>query len=162
MLFTGGYILHHVLENLRPSWKPPYTFRGVTPPLSSSAKRAFLCALQSGAVGKLPIPFAVGSASICVDTGASASISNCRDDFVSLKPITNLNLKGIATGLPIAGIGTLNWNISTDSGSIIALQLCNALYVPQCLMNLLSPQQLAQQTKCSSDGFQAFANDGLL
>jgi hypothetical protein len=34
-----------------------------------------------------------------------------------------------------------------DAGVEVDLFICNALYVPQCPMNLLSPQHLAQ--KCS-------------
>jgi hypothetical protein len=79
-----------------------------------------------------------------------------------LKTIKNLSLRGIATGLPIVGIGTLQWPIATDSRTNVALKIQNALYVPNCPMNLLSPQQLAQQTQCLGDGFNALANVGLL
>jgi hypothetical protein len=130
--------------------------------MSNSEKQAFLCALQSGTAGRAPIPYAVGSAPICIDTGASATISNHKDDFVQLRQIKNLNLQGIATGLPIEGIGTLHWKIATDSGNNVIMQIRNALYVPTCPMNLLSPQQLAQQTRCSGDGFNALANIGCL
>ncbi len=118
--------------------------------------------MQSGAQGCLPILYALGSVPICVNTGASASISNCKEDFVHLTPISNLHLHGIATGLPIAGIGTLQWTITTDSGVNVALTIQKVLYVPKCPMNLLSPQQLAQQTKCSVDGFTALATIGIL
>jgi hypothetical protein len=130
--------------------------------LTDSDKQAFLCALQNGTAGRLPIPYAIGSAPICIDTGASASISNCKDDFIDLRPVQNLHLKGIATGLPIEGIGTLNWTIATDSGTNVTLQIRNALYVPSCPMHLLSPQQLVRQTKCSGDGFNALAHIGCL
>jgi hypothetical protein len=162
LLFTGSHLVSNALTNLRLSWKPPYNLLQDQLLLTDSDKQAFLCALQNGTAGRLPIPYAIGSAPICIDTGASASISNCKDDFIDLRPVQNLHLKGIATGLPIEGIGTLNWTIATDSGTNVTLQIRNALYVPSCPMHLLSPQQLARQTKCSGDGFNALAHIGCL
>jgi hypothetical protein len=167
LLLTGGHISQHAAVRLRPSRKPPYYLcnfnrRTCDLPMSDLDKRAFLCALQNGSTGHLPIAYSLGSTPICVDTGASASISSNKDDFIKLHYTKNLNLQGIATGLPIASIGTLNWTISTDSDSHVVLEIQNALFVPQCPMNLLSPQQLAQQTQCPGDGFNALAHIGLL
>ncbi len=63
------------------------------------------------------------------------------------------SLSGIASGLPIAGIGTVKWSILMDSGMIVDLYVRNTLYVLNCPIRLLSPQQIAQQTQRASDGF---------
>jgi len=83
-------------------------------------------------------------------------MSNSREDFVTIQPVKDQSLSGISTGLPIAGIGTIKWALMID------LHIHHSLYVPQCLMNLLSPQHLAQQTKRANDGFSVLANVGIL
>jgi hypothetical protein len=88
---------------------------------------------------------------ICIDSGASMTVSNNKDDFVSLQPIKDQRLSGIAKGLPIAGIGTIKWPLLTDASVEVKLYICQSLSVPQCPMNLLSPQYLAQQAKCAND-----------
>ncbi len=107
----------------------------------------------SGTTTSHPVPFSVDAMPIYIDSGASLSVSNNECDFVALKPVKDKNLSGIAMGLPIAGIGTIKWPLLTDSGTEVDLYIRNALYVPHCPMNLLSPQHLAQQTKHVNDGF---------
>jgi hypothetical protein len=46
-----------------------------------------------------------------------------------------------------------HWYIQDDNGNDITLLLPNSLYVPQAPMCALSPQQMAQHTASSSDGF---------
>jgi hypothetical protein len=98
----------------------------------------------------------------CIDTGASCSISNCKDDFITFAPSSSTILKGISRGLNIASTGTLKWNILDDNGDDIALHLHNSLYVPDAPMCLLSPQHMAQQTSSTADGFTGKGSFGLL
>jgi hypothetical protein len=128
----------------------------------ASMIRAYLNVFISGSTGKLPIQFSVNAKPICIDSGASLTVSNNKDDFLCLRPITDQHLSGIATGLPISGIGTLKWTVLTDSGVAVALRITQALYVPACPMNLLSSQHLAQQTKGLQDGFKISSSTGTL
>jgi len=52
--------------------------------------------------------------------------------------------------------------IVDDSGTELEIIITNALFVPDCPMNLLSPQQVAQQTAHAGDGFHAQAGGGTL
>jgi hypothetical protein len=63
---------------------------------------------------------------ICVDTGASASISTKRDNFITLKPVSDLKINGIGTGLPIEGIGILKWPLCDDHNNEIELFIKDA------------------------------------
>ena len=83
---------------------------------------------------------------ICIDTGASACISNDKADSILLVLANDQTLQGIGSGLSIAGQGTLRWSINDNDGNAIILHVRDALYVPKVSMCLLSPQQVAQQT----------------
>jgi hypothetical protein len=98
---------------------------------------------------------------ICIDTGASACISTKKESFKSLKPMSNIKINGIASGLQVAGIGLLKWSIRDDDNNEINLYIRDALYVPQAPMGLLCPQQIAQQTQKLGDGFKALRTYGI-
>jgi hypothetical protein len=105
--------------------------------------------------------FDTDSERICIDTGASACISNRRESFISMKPMSNIKINGIASGLHVAGIGLLKWSIRDDENNEVDLYIKDALYVPQAPMGLLCPQQIAQQTRKPGDGFKALRNHGI-
>jgi hypothetical protein len=96
-------------------------------------QKVLLVAYASGATATQPMAFSPHAKPICIDSGASMSVSNNKDDFVDLRPIHNQHLSGIATGLPIASIGTIKWPLMTDSGKEVDLYIHHSLYVPQCL-----------------------------
>jgi hypothetical protein len=53
---------------------------------------------------------------IILDTGASISISPYSTDFIGeIKPVQNITLKGIASGLTVTGIGTIQYTFQNDS-----------------------------------------------
>jgi hypothetical protein len=106
--------------------------------------------------------FGTDTERICIDTGTSACISTHRDNFVTFSPINNLKVNGIGSGLPVEGSGLLKWPIQDDNNNEVDLYVKDALYVPKALMGLLYPQQIAQQTGKSSDGFHAFGDRGIL
>jgi hypothetical protein len=56
----------------------------------------------------------------------------------------------------------LRWSIRDDNNNDIDIYIKDSLYVPSAPMGLLCPQQIAQQTGRSGDGFTAFASHGLL
>jgi hypothetical protein len=115
---------------------------------SNTEKLCYLTAWQSVTKENLKIMnFSPGSTPICINTGASCSISNNKTDFLDFTPSANVVLRGIGSGLPIEGRGTLVWSITDDNRHDIALPLPNCSYVPTIPMCLLSPQHIAQQTK---------------
>jgi len=73
--------------------------------------------------------FAPGSIAICIDTGASSSISNDREDFITFQQVTDQVISGISSGLKVEGRGTLHWIIRDDNGDDVVLHISNALYV---------------------------------
>jgi hypothetical protein len=97
--------------------------------------------------------FNPGGQPICIDSGASCSISNNKLDFIELNPTPNTILRGISSGLQVEGKGTLKWSITSDSGDEVDLFIRDSLYVPSAPMCLLSPEQLIQQTNNTTDGF---------
>jgi hypothetical protein len=100
---------------------------------------------------------------ICINTGASCSISNNKSDFITFAPSsTSTVLKGISSGLSILGTGTIKWTILNDDGGKVTLHIHNCHFVPDAPMCLLSPQHMAQQTNCSTDGFHSKGSHGTL
>lgn len=72
---------------------------------------------------------------------------------MDLTPSSSPVLSGIASSLEIAGKGTICWTITNDADDEVLLHIRNSLYVPTIPINLLSPQQVCQQTRCPKDGF---------
>jgi hypothetical protein len=145
LLYTGLYSLAGTLTSSRPPRKPPYLTRLSHGWCSNnihmvSGKHCYLSAYVGGPPCVRPIPFSPTAAPICIDSGASLSVSHSREDFVTIQLVADKSLSGISTGLPIAGIGTIKWALMTDSGVEVDLHIHHSLYVPQCPMNLLSPQ----------------------
>jgi hypothetical protein len=117
---------------------------------------AFLCACKSANdVGAHSMDFSGGCKPICIDTGASASLSNSKEDLTSFHPVTNVTISGIGSGLTVTGVGTIRWLIVDDNGKELKLLIDNSTYVPQCPMNLFSRQKLLRQTCYEGDGFNA-------
>jgi hypothetical protein len=139
------------------------SFTPVSNESSDQQKLSYLSAWQSMASKNIKLMKFSDSHPICIDTGASCCISNNKRDFIDLNPTQSSTvLKGIGSGLTIAGCGTIKWTISDDIGDEITLHLHNSLYVPDAPMNLLSPQHLAQQTALPSDGFHSKGASGTL
>jgi hypothetical protein len=79
----------------------------------------YLGAYVSGSTCARPIPFSPTAKPICIDSGASLSVSNGQEDFVTIQPVKDQSLSGISTGLPIAGIGTIKWALMKSSSHYI-------------------------------------------
>ena len=94
------------------------------------------------------------SSAIVVDTGASTTISYDKEDFITYHTAKSSHqVSGIASGLTIQGTGTIEWPVITSSGLKVCMTINNAFHCPTCPVRLLSPQQLALQSKDSLAGF---------
>jgi hypothetical protein len=89
--------------------------------------------------------FDSGSFDILVDGGATASISNCLDDFIQPPTTTNIRIKGFNGTYSAARIGTVGWPILDDEGVKHVLQIPDTYFVASCPIRLLSPQHYSQQ-----------------
>ena len=91
--------------------------------------------------------FDCNSFSLLVDNGASASITNTKDDFIDTPtPVCN-KVNGIF-GDAIATIkGTVKWKLEDDSGRIDSFVLKNTYLKPNAATQVLLPQHLAQEAK---------------
>jgi hypothetical protein len=79
------------------------------------------------------------------DSGASHCISNCLDDFIGPLESTGLlkQLTGLAQGLHIKGVGTVEWTVLDVNGVPRTLSV-RAYYVPKSPVKLISTTQLLQ------------------
>ena len=93
---------------------------------------------------------------LILDTGASVSISPVRTDFITpLKPAQHITIKGIASGLQVAGIGDVAYTFVNDAGKAQTITLQNCLYVPQSVVRLICPRQIGAVTGYQEDGLYA-------
>eukprot|EP00957_Ditylum_brightwellii_P200643 15295553-Ditylum_brightwellii.AAC.1 len=82
-----------------------------------------------------------GCNDIMLDTGTTMDVTFCKDDFTFFKCCCKKKkvIKGVAKGLKVEGSGTVEYQFNADDGSVTVLQ-CEAYYVPDMHMRLLSPQ----------------------
>ena len=91
---------------------------------------------------------------LILDSGASISISNCLSDFISPpSKVQSTTVRGIGAGLQVKGIGTVRYILSDGR----TLEIENVLYVPDCPVRLLCPQQLTDEQDI---GFHIDKEDG--
>ena len=83
--------------------------------------------------------------SLIWDSGASVSLSYDKEDFVGelRKPSTVMQLKGIAKGIRIEGIGYAAFSITDSAGKLRTVKT-KAVYCPQSSVKLLSIPALLQ------------------
>ena len=76
--------------------------------------------------------------SVIWDSGASMCISGDKRDFIGkIKPLANVVVKGIVSGLKIEGMGHVRWSVLDTEGKLRHLKL-PAYYVPKTRQRLLS------------------------
>ena len=91
------------------------------------------------------VSFDSDSHQIIIDTGASATFTPSRDDFISY---TSLKRKIQRLGhMKIVGKGTVRYTITDDNGAHVQSLISNAYHVPYLPIRLMSPQQAAQQSR---------------
>jgi len=125
--------------------------------LTDSEKLCYLTAWQSSVLQTSKLMRFSSDRAVCIDTGASCTISNHKEDFISLLPSPSSTvIKGISNGLSIQGTGTIRWPIFNDDGNKITLHLHNCFYVPDAPMCLLSPQHLAPSNQIHFQWFPSY------
>ncbi len=111
----------------------------------------------------LPARFTPDETTFVIDTGASITITNCKEDFTSaIQQVQPTRLKGIASGLDVKGIGEAEYAFKTDTGEMITVSFDRVLYVPDCTVRLLCPRHLAESTGRQTDGFNSIRDVGIL
>lgn len=100
---------------------------------------------------------------LIIDAGASITVTPYKTDFVStIQPVQSVEMKGIASGLQVQGIGDVSSNFYNDNNEIQTLLLRNCLYVPHCTARLLCPRQIGIETGHPMDGFNAISDKSIL
>ena len=109
------------------------------------ANVALACLAEQTATKERIIKFDTDAKPIRVDNRCSACISPYIEDFIRPLQDTNKTIKGFVgarTNNPKTG--TLRWQWSDDSGKMHTFEIPNSYYVPECELQLLSPQHWAQ------------------
>jgi len=79
--------------------------------------------------------FEPNSYPICIDTGASACLSNDASHFISLNPIQQMTINGIGSGLEVKGVGIIRLLVLDDKGNEVELTVKNVslFWIHQCV-----------------------------
>ena len=85
------------------------------------------------------------SQALMLDDGASACITNDKDDFIEPPKRVDRKVKGIKGHANATHRGTLKWHIEDDHGLVHITEIKGAYLIPEATMRILSPQHLAQQ-----------------
>jgi len=96
--------------------------------------------IATRALNSVPMPRALLMG--VIDSGATMTAIGNRDEFVTFSDVTNnFVLKGIAKGLQIQGVGTVEYTIQDDANNDVTLRL-KAYWVPKIgnELRLISPQ----------------------
>jgi hypothetical protein len=89
---------------------------------------------------------------LILDSGSSIAITFDKSDFISkIHPFQHSKIKGIAEGLAIQGIDTVQWTVLDTNNKLCHLEL-EALYVPDSPVCLLPPQQLSSENNHAQNG----------
>ncbi len=89
--------------------------------------------------------FDTDSFKVCIDTGASCSMSGDMSHFATLVPV-NYQVSGIGEkGLQAKGKGMLVFKIEDDKGQVDEIRLQDSLYVPGLPCPLLVPRHWSEQ-----------------
>ena len=80
---------------------------------------------------------------IVLDSGASKSLSPCKEDFVTFTE-TSISISGIGSNADVKGTGLVRWKIYDQKNQIHIIET-EAFYVPAAGIRLYSPQAIALQ-----------------
>ena len=112
------------------------------PPCHAAEIRAMLFALQSD-FSEGTAPITSDDMLVILDSGCTCAISFDKNDFVGpIRPVQNVQLQGISSGLQVQGVGQVKWTFLNEFHQRIDVFL-TCLYVPDATTRLLPPQQLS-------------------
>jgi hypothetical protein len=95
-----------------------------------------------------------------IDSRASCCVTPYIEDFIHQpKPIQNTTLKGIAGGITALGRGTIQLKTHQENKENIILVIDNVIYAPDCLIRLISMQQLHRQSKAKGHENSCFTTE---
>ena len=77
--------------------------------------------------------------------GASACITNCKEDFIESPKRVDWKVQGIKGHADATHRGTLKWYLEDDTGLVHVMIIQGAYLIPDMATRILSPQHLAQQ-----------------
>ena len=80
-----------------------------------------------------------------LDDRASASITNCMDDFIKSPKRVDRKMKGIKGHANATHRGTLKWHVEDNTGLVYVMVIQGAYLIPDAATRILSPQHLSQQ-----------------
>ena len=82
---------------------------------------------------------------LMLDDGASACITNDKQDFIEPPKRVDRKVKGIKGHANATHKGTIKWHLEDDQGLVHVMIICGAYLIPDAATRILSPQHLAQQ-----------------
>jgi hypothetical protein len=144
---------NHVLPRTPPYPTPPRPVSTYNESAVGSVDTVLRLAMFQATYHDSPHPITPDQVPIIIDSGASVSIMPHITDFIS--PVQPAEIKGIASGLQIKGIGDITYTFTNDNGDTQTLLLHNCLYIPQCPVRLLCPRQIGSETNFPGDGFNS-------
>ena len=80
-----------------------------------------------------------------LDDGASACITNCKEDFIEPPKWVDRKVKGIKGHANATHRGTIKWYLEDYIGLVHVMIIQGAYLIPDAATRILSPQHLAQQ-----------------
>ena len=101
---------------------------------------------------------------VVLDSGCTCAITFDKSDFIgTIRPVQNVELQGISSGLQVKGVGQVAWTFLDQFGERTTVKL-TCLYVPDATTRLPPPQQLsASNTASQANGsWIGFGNDALV
>ena len=82
---------------------------------------------------------------LMLDDGASACITNCKEDFIEPPKRVDRKVKGIKGHADATHRGTLKWYLEDDTGLVHVIMIQGTYLIPDATTCILLPQHLAQQ-----------------
>ena len=92
-----------------------------------------------------PSRFDSDSQALMLDDGASACITNDKNDFTEPPRRVDRKVKGIKGHAKATHRGSIKWHLEDDNGLVHVMVISGAYLIPEACTRILSPQHLAQQ-----------------
>ena len=94
-----------------------------------------------------PSMFDSDSQALMLDDGASACITNDKNNFTEPPRRVDHKVKGIKGHAKATHRGTIKWHLEDDNGLVHVMVIMGAYLIPEACTRILSPQHLAQQAE---------------